>query len=291
MILTLAVGAAALLTPIQQDTTVPVPTGTRLELDSHAGDIVVRTWNRNAIQVSADLTDRDRIAVEINGGVATIKRVSRRMVHLSTDYRLTVPIWMDLELSSVNGNITVENSEGRVSANSVEGNVTVRGGREFVSVHTVEGEVLIGGVRGRLEANSVDGGIMINDVDGAIFAESVDGDITMEDVTSADVEANTVDGNISYRGSVTRQGRYRLGSHDGDIVLEVPDMSAEISVSTFEGELETCGFPAVTRPAEDRNNRRLRFTIGGGGARIDLETFDGNIYVVKTGCRPTGMQP
>lgn len=290
MMLTLAVGAAALLAPMQQDTTVTVPQGTRLELDAHSGSISVRTWNRNAIQVSADLgSDRYRIAVEVRGGVARISRDARRgMNHpdFATDYRLTVPVWMDLELSSIEGDISVDNSQGKLSINSVEGGVSVRGGRDFVSVHSVEGEVSIEGARGRVEANSVDGGIMISNTDGQIFAETVDGDITMESVNSTDVEANTVDGNISYRGRVAPEGRYRLGSHDGDITLEVPELSAVVSVSTFEGEFSSCGYPATVSNTGERNNRkRFRFTVGSGGARVDLESFDGNIYLIKTGCQ------
>ena len=290
MMLTLAVGAAALLAPMQQDTTVSVPQGTRLELDAHSGSISVRTWNRNAIQVSADLgSDRYRIGVEVQGGVARIHRDSRRgMNHpdFATDYRLTVPVWMDLELSTIEGDITVDNSQGKLSINSVEGGVSVRGGRDFISVHSVEGEVSIEGARGRVEANSVDGGIMISNTDGQIFAETVDGDITMESVSATDVEANTVDGNISYRGRVVPEGRYRLGSHDGDITLEVPELSAVVSVSTFEGEFSSCGYPAtVTSSGERSNKKRFRFTVGNGGARVDLESFDGNIYLVKTGCR------
>jgi DUF4097 and DUF4098 domain-containing protein YvlB len=292
MMLTLVVGAAALLAPMQlpQDTTVTVPQGTRLELDAHSGSISVRTWNRSAIQVSADLgSDRYRIGVEVEGGVARIRREARRGVShpdLLTDYRLTVPVWMDLELSSVEGDITVDNSQGRLNLSTVEGGVRVRGGRDFVSIHSVEGDVVIDGTRGRLEANSVDGEILISNTEGEIFAETVDGDITMESITSSDVEANTVDGNISYRGRVVGQGRYRLGSHDGDITLEVPELNGVVSVSTFEGEFSSCGYPAtVTGSGERSNKRRFRFTVGSGGAQVDLESFDGNIYLVKTGCR------
>lgn len=289
MMLTLVVGAAALLAPQQQDTTVTVPQGTRLELDAHSGSIAVRTWNRNAIQVSADLgSDRYRIGVEVEDGVARVRRVASRgrgYPDFATDYRLTVPAWMDLELSSIEGDITVDNSQGKLSINSVEGGVSVRGGREFISVHSVEGDVTVEGARGRVEANTVDGGIMITNSDGEIFAETVDGDITMETVSSSDVEANTVDGNVSYRGRVVPQGRYRLGSHDGDITLEVPELSAVVSVSTFEGEFSTCGYPATINNAGDRSKKRFRFTVGSGGARVDLESFDGNIYLVKTGCQ------
>lgn len=286
MIFALAVGAA-LLTPIQQDTTVPVSPGTRLELSSHSGEIVVRTWNRNAIQVSADLPSRERLAVEISGGVAEVRRISRYGVDDETvDYRLTVPTWMDLELATVEGDITVEGIQARVTLTSVEGNVTLRGGKEFVSVHSVAGEISVAGAVGRVELNSVDGGITVTNVKGAIYAETVDGDITLDDILSSDVETTTVDGNILYRGNIDPNGRYRLDSHDGDITLEAPQIDATLSVSTFDGEFQTCGYQVTISGQKERTNRkRFRATVGNGSAQIDLESFDGNIYLVKPGCR------
>jgi hypothetical protein len=59
-----------------------------------------------------------------------------------------------------------------------------------------------------------------------------------------------------------------------------------VSISTFEGEFSSCGYTARMTNSGDRNNRKqFRFTIGSGGARVDLESFDGNIYLVKTGCQ------
>jgi len=286
MISALAVGAL-LLTPIQQDTTVAVSPGTRLELSSHSGEIVVRTWNRNAIQVSADLPYRERLEVEISRGVAEVRRSSHNGDDDETiDYRLTVPTWMDLELATVEGDITVEGTQGKVTLTSVEGNVTVRGGKEFISVHSVEGDISVDGAIGRVEMNSVDGGITVTNVRGAVYAETVDGDITLDDIVSADVETNTVDGNILYRGNIDRNGRYRFDSHDGDITLEAPDINATLSVSTFDGEFQACGYQVTLTGQKERTNRkRFRATVGNGGAQIDLESFDGNIYLVKPGCR------
>lgn len=287
MFVLLAVGAAALLSPIQQDTTVPVSPGTRLELSTRSGQIMVRTWSRNAIQVSADIGSRSHLEVDVGGGVAHISQSSGHGDDDDqTDYRLTVPAWMDLDLSTIeDGDITIEGTQGRVTASSVEGNVTVRGGKDFVSVHTVEGDVTVDGVVGRLEVNSVDGGITLTDIRGDIMAETVDGDITMDHVQSADVEANTVDGNILYRGPIDRQGRYRLGSHDGDITIEASVVNAEFSIDTYEGEFIPCGFEVTLGNAGDHAKKRMRFTVGSGGARIDLESFDGNIYLTKPGCR------
>ena len=193
--------------------------------------------------------------------------------------------WMDLELGTVEGDITVEGTQGQVNVTSVEGNVRIRGGKGFVGVHTVEGEIDVSDVSGRLEVNSVDGNLSLTDINGDIYAESVDGDITMERIRSAEVEANTVDGDIYYAGSIVANGRYGLDSHDGDITLEVPEpLSASLSVSTFSGSFEACGYAVTMNSSGEPSKRRFRFTLGTGSARVDLESFDGTIRLSKPGC-------
>ncbi|MEP7327206.1 MAG: DUF4097 family beta strand repeat-containing protein [Gemmatimonadota bacterium] len=277
-----------LLTPLQQDTTVSVAPGTRLELTSHTGEIVVRTWNRNAIQVSANLPRHDRLEVVVSGGVAEVRRDSRYSDDDDTiDYRLTVPTWMELELSTVEGDITVEGIRAKVTLSSVEGNITLRGGKEFVSIQSVEGDVSVDGAIARVEINSVDGGITVTHVRGAINAETVDGDITLDDIESSDIETTTVDGNIHYRGNVDPNGRYRFDSHDGDITLEAPQINATLTVSTFDGEFQACGYQVTlsSKGGVRTNHKRFTARVGNGGAQINLESFDGNIYLVKPGCR------
>jgi len=54
-------------------------------------------------------------------------------------------------------------------------------------------------------------------------------------------------------------------------------------VNTFNGSFES-DF-AVTLSGQNGRNRRLTFALGGGGATIDLESFSGDIRLVKPGSR------
>jgi hypothetical protein len=53
-----------------------------------------------------------------------------------------------------------------------------------------------------------------------------------------------------------------------------------VSVSTFNGELDS-SLPVTIR--ETSNKRRYDFTIGNGKARLDLESFGGNIHLRRPG--------
>lgn len=278
MLATLAL-TALLLAPSQQDTTITVARGTRLEMNNRSGQIMIRTWDRNAVQISADLSSNDRFQIDQGGGVLRVRNQPWRGDD-NADFRLTVPSWMELDLQTNEGDITVQGSEARLDLRSVEGNVSVQGGREFISIHSVEGEITVAGARGRVEANTVDAGIGLTDVEGDIAAQSVDGDITLDGITSSEVEASTVDGDILYRGNVAANGRYRFDSHSGDVTLEVPDpLNATLSVATFDGDFQS-DWPIVLTGTHGMK-KRFSFTLGNGSARIDVQSFDGDMTLRK----------
>src|SRR3989475_1901499 len=47
----------------QTDTTVPVRSGARLEVNNFGGEIAVKTWSRSAVRVEANHSSRDRIQI------------------------------------------------------------------------------------------------------------------------------------------------------------------------------------------------------------------------------------
>ena len=119
----------------------------------------------------------------------------------------------------------------------------------------------------------------VSEVSGDLTAETVNGDITLTQIESANAEANTVNGDITYDGTIKDGGRYRFGTHDGDLRVSVPEKAnVSVSVSTFNGEFNAC-FPVQLT---GKTRHRFSFTIGSGSARLELESFGGNIKI----CRP-----
>jgi hypothetical protein len=81
-------------------------------------------------------------------------------------------------------------------------------------------------------------------------------------------------------GEVRGDGRYHLSSHDGDVTLTAPSLDATITISTFEGEF-TSDFPVTV----NATGRKLTFTLGAGRARVELESFDGEVALLRGGAR------
>src|SRR5216110_2870388 len=180
---------------------------------------------------------------------------------------------MALNLSGVYTDIKVDGAQNEITAETVQGEITVLGGAGNVSLKSVMGAVTLEKARGRIDLSSVNEEIRATDVSGDLTAETVNGDIALIQIESANAEANTVNGTIK------DGGRYRFGTHDGDLRVSVPEKAnVSVSVSTFNGEFNAC-FPIQLT---GKTKHRFNFTLGSGSARLELESFGGDIKI----CRP-----
>jgi DUF4097 and DUF4098 domain-containing protein YvlB len=265
----------------QTDTTFAVPASARLQIQNQTGSIKVTAWDRNEMRVRAEHGTRDEIQINIRGTVVEVEAERRHGMPAFVDYEITVPRTMSLDLSGQETEIEVEGVTGSISAESVEGGITIHGAGGPVEVHTVEGDIAIDGARGEIKVEGVDGDITLTNVAGDLTVETTDGDVTLDNVDAANVDVSTVDGDVSYRGTIKDGGRYGFSAHSGDIVLSVaPTINATVSVATFDGSFEPD--PAFkVQVTNVRPGRRFSFTLGSGSARVELESFDGTIRLER----------
>jgi DUF4097 and DUF4098 domain-containing protein YvlB len=194
-----------------------------------------------------------------------------------------MPAWMGIELSGVETDLAVEGCKCTVHGETVRGDVTVKGGEGNVSVQSVEGSVTVTDVNGRVEAQSVNESVTVERITGDLAVQTVNGDVTMVAIRSGSVEASTVNGDISYDGTIQNGGRYELSTHQGDMTVTMPETAnATVSVNTFNGSFES-DYPVTLTGKNQR--RKFSFTIGNGSARVDLESFGGDIRLARPGSR------
>jgi DUF4097 and DUF4098 domain-containing protein YvlB len=281
VLLTLASAMVALGLVQQTDTTVTVARGQRLEVHAHGGDIDVKTWTRNAIRVEAATSFRTEVQVSSSGPTISVQTEGRRGPPSSVDLQLTVPAWLPLDLSGVNVDVTVDGVRAPIAVETVQGEVDVNGGEGQISLQSVQGSVTLRGAKGRIEVHSVNEDVHVSQSSGEVMAESVNGEVMLDRVDATNLEASTVNGDLSYDGPIRNGGRYTLTSHNGDVTLGVPEgTSASVAVSTFSGDFES-DFPVTL--TETRKGKRFSFNLGSGSAQVHLESFQGTIRLVRPG--------
>jgi hypothetical protein len=197
------------------------------------------------------------------------------------DYQITVPRWMPVNLSGTYLDATIEGTTAEVTVETVHGNARVTGGNGAVSLRSVEGVITVDKASGRVQATTVNEGIRITNVSGEITAETTNGDIFIDNATTSNLEAFTVNGEVTFNGTIRDNGAYRLGTHNGDIRVGLGGANnATVFVRTFQGDF-TADFPVQLPEGQNARSgsKRFNFTLGSGSARIELQSFGGDIVL------------
>jgi DUF4097 and DUF4098 domain-containing protein YvlB len=262
------------------DTTFDVDPNARLELRNHAGEIIVRTWSKSQVRIEASHSSSDKVKVLSSGSAVRVRSESRHGHPEEVDYEVTVPASMSVDLWGFDTDISVDGVQNGVQVETMDGDIEIRNCAGEISATSLEGDVVVQRSSGRMELHNTENDISVLDFEGEMFIESIDGDIRLEGIRAAVVEAKTVDGDVYYEGTIADDGRYRLSTHDGDVVVAIPsNTNATVQVATFDGEFEA-DFPVQIAPGTQAS-RKFTFTIGNGSARLELHSFDGDIQLVR----------
>jgi len=292
MFTTIVVGALSAAALLQQtDTTVALNGASRLSLEDFRGEVVVRTWDRDAIQIRADHPASRHIEIDRHGSTIRIEVGTDRGMGLAgtVDFELMVPPAMALSIEGMAVGVDIEGAEGDVDVNTIHGNINLRGGRGSITLESVNGEITVDGAEGDMDITGVSGSVTVRNSSGDIYVEGVGGSITLQGVTSSDVEAGTVGGSLRFEGAIQEGGVYTFGTHSGQIWLYLPDeMSARVEAVTLAGSIEIDYPGAPSEPTRGHGmpglrEKELDFEIGAGSARIEVESFAGTIHILRAG--------
>jgi hypothetical protein len=306
------IGALALAAQ-QTDTTFAVrPNGTAA-VEVFQGSVKVGSWDRAQLRVVARHSSRNEVDINTVGSRVEIEIAGRWGIG-QAELELTVPRAFGLSIQGVNTPIDVQGVEGDLTLETVNGDVTVRGARGRLQAESVQGLVTIEDSNGRISASSMNRGVRIRNSGGEFHVEAVNGPVLLHGIDARRVDAETVNGAVEYDGTIYADGSYSLASHNGRVAIAIPENAgARVSVYTFNGKLST-SFPieiggqqakvlapdaprppeqprqprgvrppAPPPPPESPHRGRYIFTIGNGGATIELESFGGAIQLVRPG--------
>lgn len=286
MLLFTLAGALLAGMPQQQqfdtDTTVSVSAGTRLSLENVGGEVTIRAWDRNQVRIQATHSSRTRVGIRVSESVLRLTpQGSRGMGAMGgmVDYVLTVPAAMDIQLGGMFADVSIEGTRGSVSVNTVEGNISVKGGAGTLELATVNGKITVEGANARLNVRAVSEDIELTNVQGEIQAETVSGDVTLTRIDGRRVEAQTVSGDVRFDGTLRPDGTYSLLTHSGDVIVAIPEnASILIQTAVANGDVSA----SFELPASERSSRRRQqFRLGSASATLELETFSGDIRLVR----------
>jgi DUF4097 and DUF4098 domain-containing protein YvlB len=265
------------------DTVVVFDAKGSVSVNCPGGAVSVVGAEKNEIRVRAR-TENGGIRFTSNGSRATLEPTSGRGCS-DGHFEITVPVGSKVVATTWSGSVTVRGVHGDVEAHSQSGDVQIRDAGARLDVESLSGDVVITGVKGETNVTTVSGSVELTGGRADMELESVSGDIDLRDIVAKQVRTKTTSGDVSFAGQIIDGGRYEFITHSGEIVLALPsDIGAELSVSTFNGGIES-DFPITLKAGEHgigaAQAKRLNFTVGRGTARINAETFSGDITLKR----------
>jgi hypothetical protein len=139
-------------------------------------------------------------------------------------------------------------------------------------------------------ANTINNGdVTVKNVDGVVKAGNINGSIRLENLKSP-AEATTINGDVDIDYAMNPDSACRFYSLNGDINASFqPELSADVSFESFNGGFYTNitsmeKLPLKVEKSSHGDGIRYkidgnRYQAGRGGAHLDFETFNGNVYL------------
>ncbi len=151
-----------------------------------------------------------------------------------------------------------------------------------LNVETISAPVAVSGVEGDLDVETISGTINIRAASRSIDLASVSG--TIELISAAplnDANLETVSGTIDAEIDPASGGTIDIESVSGSVVVKLASgASASLDATSFSGKI-TNGLSSeqAVKTSQYLPSSELSFKLGGGGARINIETLSGRIDI------------
>jgi hypothetical protein len=264
-----------------------------LEVQTHSGDVIVRSGPAGSVSIRGKIYVGDRwLLGNRHTDVSDIEqhpplRQDGNSIHIdyvnvrdiSVDYEITVPADTTVRTHSGSGNQTIEDTHG---------NADLQSGSGDMKLSRLTGEI-------RLQTGS--GDVRAREISGPVRGGAGSGDIEVEETGPGDIDLHTGSGNITVRGI---QGEFRADAGSGDITAEgthtgaweirtgsgnvhvrLPANAAfDANISTSSGTLDVDS--PITMTVQGRVQETRKSIIGkvrGGGPLLTLRTGSGDIHI------------
>ncbi len=264
-----------------------------LEVQTHSGDIIVRSGPAGSVSIRgkiyvgdhwlfggrhADVSDIEQHPpLRQDGNSIHIDYVNVR--DISVDYEITVPEDTTIRTHSGSGDQTIEGTHG---------NADLQSGSGDMKLSRLTGEI-------RLQTGS--GDVRAREISGPVRGGAGSGDIEVEETGSGDIDLHTGSGNITVRGiqgafraeagsgditaEGTQTGAWEIRTGSGNVHVRLPANAAfDANISTSSGTLDVG--PPITMTVQGRVQETRKSIIGkvrGGGPLLSLRTGSGDIHI------------
>ena len=234
-----------------------------LSVNSDSGKIIVKSWNKNQVQVSVLKTARKQSSLdnfEVNmdqsGSDISVEGTGQWNTRVRVTYTISVPKHFNVNLETGGGAIEVGDMSGVIKAETSGGSIKIGNiGKGQVNVDTSGGSIKIGDVNGDVEAYTSGGSITVGNVSGKMSLDTSGGSIKVG-ASGKRLKAETSGGSIN------------IGPSKNDVSVSTSGGSIKIAMSQGNVNAETSGG---------------QIHVDGAKGNVNIDSSGGNLYVGQSG--------
>lgn len=248
--------------------------------------IIVRA---DSDEKARSIAEKTKVKLEQFGSKLTVKLEKPILImNQSVDVQVVamVPKSCDVELSTddgdiaienINGNIDIKTDDGSVSLARIAGDIKIRSNDGSINIQEFNSDVNLQRA-GWIDIQTDDGSVTMSRVVGDIKVRSNDGSTRVEEVTG-DVNIQSDDGRITvvYAEDAGGVCNVSLVTDDAAVDFTAPaNFSADVEVITDDGSINT-DLPIKVTGKLGKSG--IKGTIGTGEGRLYIKTDDGSIRI------------
>ncbi|MDZ7260541.1 MAG: DUF4097 domain-containing protein [candidate division KSB1 bacterium] len=207
-----------------------------------------------------------------------------RWAETLVDFELKVPKETDLRLETDEGDIEVTEVHGDINIDTDEGEIELKNITfNNLDIRSDEGDFYgfrLDGKAGRLSIESDEGYVRLEQtILRELEVDTDESEIVLIQTRVGTFDLATDEGDVEVELEVQPEGRYRISSNQGNIIVSLPqNVAVTLDLRTESGSIRT-DFPVAVEEMDE--GERVRDRIGQGGARLEVYTDEGDIRLEK----------
>lgn len=261
----------------------PAAPNGEVDILNPSGSTRIVGWDRPeiAVQGRGGRPAHD-VSISGSGGKTKIRVGSHDNPMSGSTIEVQLPRGSRVTVKSFNARITAENLTGSLTAESFEGSLSVQSGPPQITLKSTSGSLEVEAAASKVDVESVNGSIRLRGVGGKLRAKTVNGSVTVEGRRFDEVKLSSVSGKVRFEGGLNPKGQVEARSVNGAVELRLPrDTAGSFVLGSTNGRLQSDFYAGAGDDQDHPGDRKMRFTIGSGGAQIEARSVNGSVTVSK----------
>lgn len=242
-----------------------------LDISVSGCDIVIRSWEKNAIEViveGLDEEDMEYVKMKQNGDEVIVTYRPKWSTRGGGRFEVSVPQQTKLDMNTSGGNIELNGSlTGDAVGHTSGGDINIEKLKGTVRMTTSGGDIRTGDIEGKAELRTSGGNITIANIIGESVVNTSGGDIRIGNVAKK-LDARTAGGDIEV-GDIG--GDATVGTSGGDV--RVGKVSGNAYLRTAGGDVKLLGASGTVEARTSGGDIELKNITG----TIEASTAGGDV--------------